>query len=144
MRDASGAQFVRATMAAATSSAGQQLLPSYKQHTSVDDRAGLIVDIEVVTGEEADFGGMVERPDAVDATLGRRTGTVTSDKAYGIAKVYAAQSTRPSRSGPVGAALSERPCRSGPVGAGHCCRDPAPPVHAPSQSQRLSHSAHPL
>ena len=49
--------------------------------------------------KEADFGGMVERPDAVEATLGRRTGTVTADKAYGIAKVYAAQSERPSRSG---------------------------------------------
>ena len=108
MRDASGAQFVRATMAAATSSAGQRLLPSYKQHTSVDDRAGVIVDIEVVTGEEADFGGMVERPDAVEATLGRRTGTVTADKAYGIAKVYAAQSERPSGTGPVGPAQSER------------------------------------
>ena len=37
-----------ATMA--VSSAGRQLLPSYKQHTSVDDKAGIIVDIEVVTG----------------------------------------------------------------------------------------------
>ena len=40
----------------ATSSAGRQLLPSYKQHSSVDDRPGVIVDIEVVTGEESDFG----------------------------------------------------------------------------------------
>ena len=81
-----------ATMA--TSSGGQQLLPSYKQHTSVDDRAGVIVDIEVVTGEESDFGRMVERLDALEATLGRRPGTVTADKAYGIGKVYAAPSER--------------------------------------------------
>ena len=56
--------------------------------------AGVIVDIEVVTGEESDFGRMVERLDALEATLGRRPGTVTADKAYGIGKVYAALSER--------------------------------------------------
>lgn len=81
-----------ATMA--TSSAGQQLLPSYKQHTSVDDRAGVIVDIEVVTGEESDFARMSERLDALEVTLGRCPGTVTADRAYGIGKVYAALSER--------------------------------------------------
>ena len=54
----------------------------------------MIVDIEVVTGEESDFGRRVERLDALEATLGRRPGTVTADKAYGIGKVYAALSER--------------------------------------------------
>jgi hypothetical protein len=67
----------------ATSTAGRQLLPSYKQYTSVDDCAGIIVDIEVVTGEESDFARMAERLDALEDTLGRRPGTVTADKAYG-------------------------------------------------------------
>lgn len=75
-----------ATMAA--SSAGRQLLPSYKQHTSVDDRAGIIVDIEVVTGEESDFARVPERLDAMEVTLDRRPGTVTADRAYGIGRVY--------------------------------------------------------
>ena len=52
----------------ATSAAGRQLLPSCKQHTSVDDRAGAIVDIEVVTGEEADFARLAARPDALEVT----------------------------------------------------------------------------
>ena len=78
----------------ATSAAGRQLLPSYKQHTSVDDCAGIIVDIEVVTGEESDFARMAERLDALEVTLGRRPGTVTADKAYGIGKVYKALSDR--------------------------------------------------
>lgn len=81
-----------ATMA--TSSAGPQLLPAYKQHTSDDDRAGVIVDIEVVTGQEADFAHMFERLDALEVTLGRRPGTVTADRAYGIGRVYAALSER--------------------------------------------------
>ena len=70
-----------ATMA--TNSAGRQLLPSCKQHTSVDDRAGIIVDIEVVTGEESDFARMFERLDALEVTLGSHPGTVTADRAYG-------------------------------------------------------------
>jgi transposase len=78
----------------ATSTAGRQLLPSYKQYTSVDDCAGIIVDIEVVTGEESDFARMAERLDALEDTLGRRPGTVTADKAYGIGKVYKALSDR--------------------------------------------------
>ena len=78
----------------ATSAAGRQLLPSYKQHTSVDDCAGIIVDIEVVTGEESDFARMAEWLDALEVTLGRRPGTVTADKAYGIGKVYKALSDR--------------------------------------------------
>ena len=69
-------------------------MPSYKQHTSVDDRAGVIVDIEVVTGEESDFARMAERLEALEVTLGRRPGTVTADKAYGIGKVYKLLSDR--------------------------------------------------
>ena len=56
--------------------------------------AGVIVDIEVVTGEEADFARMAERLDALEITLGRRPGTVTADRAYGIGKVYAALAER--------------------------------------------------
>ena len=78
----------------ATSAAGRQLLPSYKQHTSVDDRSGIIVDIEVVAGEESDFARMAERLDALEVTLDRRPGTVTADKAYGIGRVYQALSDR--------------------------------------------------
>ena len=49
--------------------------------------AGIIVDIEVVTGQESDFARMAERLGALEITLGRRPGTVTADRAYGIGKV---------------------------------------------------------
>ena len=32
------------------------LCPAYKQHTAVDDFAGVVVDVEIVTGEEHDTG----------------------------------------------------------------------------------------
>ena len=41
--------------------------------------AGIIVDIEVVTGEESDFARMSERLDALEVTLGHRPGTVKAD-----------------------------------------------------------------
>ena len=56
--------------------------------------AGIIVDIEVVTGEESDFARMSERLDALEVTLDRRPGTVTADRAYGIGRVYDALSRR--------------------------------------------------
>ena len=56
--------------------------------------AGIIVEIEVVTGEARDFVRIAGRLDALGATLGCRPGTVTADKAYGIGMVYKALSDR--------------------------------------------------
>lgn len=75
-----------ATMA---TSSGAPLRPSYKQHTAVDDHAGVVVDVEVVTGEEHDIARFPERIDAMAATLGRRPGQITADAAYGTGQVYA-------------------------------------------------------
>jgi transposase len=81
-----------ATMA--TSSAGRHLVPSYKQHTAVDDRAGIVVDVEIVTGEESDAARMAERLDQITGTLGRVPGTVTADAGYGVGQVYAEMAAR--------------------------------------------------
>jgi transposase len=80
-----------ATMA---TSSGAPLRPSYKQHTAVDDHVGVVVDIEIVTGEEHDTGRFRERIDAMATTLGRRPGWITADKAYGTGQVYAALEDR--------------------------------------------------
>lgn len=78
----------------ATSSKKQRLQPSYKQHTAVDDATGVIVDVEVVTGEELDFGRFAERLDAIAQTLERTPCVVTADAAYGVGKVFAALAER--------------------------------------------------
>ena len=91
---ASFAPLVRATLAAATSSAGRHLEPSYKQHTAVDDRAGIVVDVDIVTGEESDAARMAERLDQIAGTLGRVPGTVTADAGYGVGQVYAEMAAR--------------------------------------------------
>jgi transposase len=80
-----------ATMA---TSSKAPLRPSYKQHTAVDDHAGVVVDVEIVTGEEHDTGRFTERVDAMAATLGARPGQITADAAYGTGHVYAALEER--------------------------------------------------
>ncbi len=81
-----------ATMA--TSSAGRHLQPSYKQHTAVDDHSGIVVDVEIVTGEAHDARYLEAQLDQIEATLGAAPGTVTADKAYGIGRLFEALEAR--------------------------------------------------
>jgi transposase len=75
-----------ATMA--TNARNRRLEPSYKQHTAVDDKVGVILDVEVTTGQTNE-GEMVElQVDKVEATTGIDIKTVTADAGYAYAKVY--------------------------------------------------------
>lgn len=81
-----------ATMA--TSGRNRRLEPAYKQHTAVDDVRGVILDVEVTTGE-ANEGGEIERQaDAVAATTGAAIKTITADQGYAYGKVYGALERR--------------------------------------------------
>jgi hypothetical protein len=80
-----------ATMA---TSSKAPLRPAYKQHTAVDDLAGVVVDVEVVTGEEHDTGRFAERLDAIEETLGATPDRITADTIYGVGRIYAALEDR--------------------------------------------------
>lgn len=80
-----------ATMA---TSSKAPLRPAYKQHTAVDDREGVVVDVEIVTGEEHDTGRFGERLDAIEETLGRAPDRITADSVYGAGRIYAALEDR--------------------------------------------------
>ncbi|NJS14208.1 MAG: transposase [Sphingopyxis sp.] len=75
-----------ATMA---TSSKAPLRPAYKQHTAVDDLAGIVVDVEIVTGEEHDASRFTERLNAIEETLGTTPGRITADTIYGLGRVYA-------------------------------------------------------
>jgi transposase len=81
-----------ATMA--TNGRNRRLEPAYKQHTAVDDVAGVVVDVEVVTGEENEGMAVAERLDAVSATTGRAIVIATMDAGYAYAKVFRALEDR--------------------------------------------------
>jgi len=81
-----------ATMA--TNARNRRLEPSYKQHTAVDDKRGVVLDVEVTTGERNE-GDMIEpQVDAVRAATGQDITTVTADAGYAYAKVYGALERR--------------------------------------------------
>ena len=81
-----------ATMA--TNARNRRLEPTYKQHAAVDDLRGVILDIEVTTGEINEGQRIVGQVDATMATTGVPVTTVTADAGYAYAKVYGALERR--------------------------------------------------
>lgn len=75
-----------ATMA--TSGRNQRLEPSYKQHTAVCDEAGVIVDVEITTGELNEGNELIATVERIEATIGTHIDIVTADAGYAYAKVY--------------------------------------------------------
>ena len=64
------------------------------QHIAVDDKVGVILDVEVTTGQTNE-GEMIEpQVDEVQATTGIAIKTVTADAGYSYGKVYCALEQR--------------------------------------------------
>ncbi len=62
--------------------------PSYKQHGAVDDKCGVIVDVEVSTGEESEGSQLPEQIERIESNLGRKVNTVTADAGYAHGNNY--------------------------------------------------------
>ena len=76
-----------ATMA--TSGRNQRLEPAYKQHTAVDNEAGVVLDVTVTTGQVNQGGTLDAQIDTVeDDDYGVAVRTVTADAGYAYAKVF--------------------------------------------------------
>ena len=75
-----------ATMA--TNARNRRLEPTYKQHTAVDDKVGIVLDVEVTTGEANEGDHILPQVDAVIAVTGNTVKTVTADQGYAYGKVY--------------------------------------------------------
>jgi transposase len=75
-----------ATMA--TTARNRRLKPSYKQHGVVDDVFGVVLDVEITTGETNEGEQLLARLDAVAGTTGAEIATVTADAGYAYAKIF--------------------------------------------------------
>jgi len=75
-----------ATMA--TNGRNRRLEPSYKQHGVVDDVFGVVLEVDVTTGETNEGEELLARLDAVERTTGVKIDTVTADAGYAYAKIY--------------------------------------------------------
>ena len=69
-----------ATMA--TSSRNHYLEPTYKQHTAVDDQTGILIDVELTTGEINEGTKRIETIERVEGMTGKPIKPVTADKGY--------------------------------------------------------------
>jgi transposase len=78
----------------ATNGRNRRLEPSYKQHTAVDDMNGVILDVEVTTGEQNEGMAVEARLDAIPITTGAAIRTATMDAGYAYAKVFRALEDR--------------------------------------------------
>lgn len=76
-----------ATMA--TSSKRRPLEPSYKQHTAVDSRSGVVLDAEVTTGEVYEGGQLMDQIDRVEGRTGQKIQRLTTDAGYASAANFA-------------------------------------------------------
>lgn len=63
-------------------------MPSYRQHTAVDDKAGIVVDVKVSTGSEHESRHLISAVDRVTGRIGS-INTVTADKGYSGGSNYA-------------------------------------------------------
>jgi hypothetical protein len=72
----------------ATNARDRRLEPAYKQHAAVDDLCGVILDVEVTTGQENEGDHILARVDAVAQTTGTGVKTATADQGYAYGKVY--------------------------------------------------------
>jgi len=72
----------------ATSGRNRKLEPSYKQHSVVDDQLGVVLDVEITTGETNEGEQMLARLDAVAAATGAPIATVTADAGYAYGKIF--------------------------------------------------------
>jgi transposase len=98
----------------ATTARNRRLEPAYKQHAVVDDIRGVILDVEVTTGETNEGQVVIDRVDATMETVGAPIKTVTADAGYAYARVYGSLERRgidaliPTKAEPVKSAVPLR------------------------------------
>ena len=71
-----------------TSSHTHRMEPFYKQHGAVDDAYGVIVDVDVTTGQASEGSQLPEQIERIEANTGRKIQTLSADAGYAHGKNY--------------------------------------------------------
>ena len=77
-----------------TSCRQYHLEPTYKQHTAVEDKSGVIVDVSVTTGQSNEGKQLIEQIERIEATIGGHVDCVTCDAGYAHGANYASLEER--------------------------------------------------
>jgi transposase len=62
--------------------------PCYKQHAAVDDSCGVIVDVDVTTGEQSEGSQLAEQIERIENNTGKKIKTLSADSAYAHGKNF--------------------------------------------------------
>jgi transposase len=62
--------------------------PSYKQHGAVDDVCGVVVDVEITTGQVSEGNQLPDQVERIESNTGRKIETLSTDAGYGNGKNY--------------------------------------------------------
>ena len=62
--------------------------PCYKQHAAVDDLCGVIVDVDVTTGEQSEGSQLAEQIERIENNTGNKLNTLSADSAYAHGKNF--------------------------------------------------------
>ena len=71
-----------------TSAKNYRMEPSYKQHTAVDDKAGIIVDVETTTGQQSEGKHLIKQIERVEKLTEKKVKTATADSGYAHPRNY--------------------------------------------------------
>jgi len=71
-----------------TSCQSVRMEPSYKQHGAVDDTCGVIVDVEVTTGQASEGSQLPEQIERIEENTGKKIKTLAADAGYAHGKNY--------------------------------------------------------
>ena len=62
--------------------------PCYKQHAAVDDTCGVIVDVDVTTGEQSEGSQLAEQIERIENNTGKKIKILSADSGYAHGKNY--------------------------------------------------------
>ena len=71
-----------------TSSHTRRMEPFYKQHGAVDDAYGVIVDVDITTGQASEGSQLPEQIERIEENTGRKIQTLSADAGYAHGKNY--------------------------------------------------------
>ena len=71
-----------------TSSHTQRMEPFYKQHGAVDDICGVIIDVDITTGQDSEGSQLADQVERIESNISRKIKTLSADAGYAHGKNY--------------------------------------------------------
>jgi len=71
-----------------TSSHTYRMEPFYKQHGAVDDICGVVVDVDITTGQQSEGSQLPDQIERIESNIGREIKTLSADAGYSHGKNY--------------------------------------------------------